>query len=57
MVTESSALVSVPRLQEGHLKKHIATVFIQGNLTSLERKLWNLFDQKRLPKIEGLRAT
>ena len=35
MVTESSALVTVPRLQEGHLKKHIVTIFIQGNLTSL----------------------
>ena len=53
MVTESSALVTVPRLQEGHLKKHIATVFIQGNLTSLERKLWNLLTKNAYPRLKA----
>lgn len=51
MVTEPSALETIPRLQEGHLKKHIATVFIRGNLSSLERKLWNILTKNAYPRL------
>tara|TARA_R110002096_G_scaffold24760_41_gene78145 strand:+ start:4923 stop:6227 length:1305 start_codon:yes stop_codon:yes gene_type:complete len=46
------AAVDLPQgLQRGHLKKHIATVYIRGTLNPLERKLWNLLTKNALSNL------
>jgi len=47
-----SAVDSTQELQRGHLKKHIATVFIRGTLNPLERKLWNLLTKNALSNLD-----
>lgn len=51
MVNAPSALGSVEVLRHGHLKKHIATVFVRGTLGSLERRLWNLLTKNAYSRL------